>query len=177
MPDDDSIRILTPDDALAWRDLRIAMLTHDPQGFHADLAEAHARSEAQWRDSMLAPPDAMFGLFRDGGLAGSAGFVTEKRPKLAHKGWLMAVYVVPGLRGQGWGRKLVRAVIGHARDRVDVLLTGASVEGAPVYRAEGFETFGVERDAARVDGKSWDEELMAIHFRPRGPMRHANHDL
>jgi hypothetical protein len=59
----------------------------------------------------------------------------------------------------------VRAVIGHAREHVDVLLTGASLAGAPVYKVEGFETYGVERDASRVNGKSIDDELMAIHFR------------
>jgi hypothetical protein len=56
-------------------------------------------------------------------------------------------------------------VIGHARQHVDVLLTGASRAGAPVYKAEGFETYGVERDASRVNGRSIDDELMAIHFR------------
>ena len=56
-------------------------------------------------------------------------------------------------------------MIEHAREHVDVLLTGASLAGAPVYKAEGFETFGIERDASRVGGKSIDDELMTIHFR------------
>ena len=80
---------------------------------------------------------------------------------------MLAVYVAPDLRGQGWGGRLVQALIEHARQHVDVLLTGASVAGAPVYRAHGFVTYGVERDASRVNGKSIDDELMAIHF--RGP--------
>ncbi|MGV3555889.1 MAG: GNAT family N-acetyltransferase [Croceibacterium sp.] len=165
MNDLPTIRILAPDDALAWRALRIEMLTLDPEGFHADLAEAKARTESDWRAAIPALPDALFGLFAGVTLAGSAWFKRETVPKLAHKGWMLAVYVTPGLRGQGWGRKLVRAVIGHAREHVDVLLTGASLAGAPVYKAEGFETYGIERDASRVNGQSIDDELMAIHFR------------
>lgn len=169
MADEPTIRLLTSADAAAWRNLRIAMLRDAPESFHADLSEVETRSDQEWRASIRPLPDALFGLVREGELVGSAGFYTEKRRKLAHKGCLMAVYVVPELRGQGWGRKLVRAVIEHAREHVDVLLTGASVAGAPVYRAEGFETFGIERDASRVNGKSIDDELMAIHFRaPNG---------
>lgn len=165
MPEEFSIRLLTPDDWSAWRDLRVEMLREAPEAFHADLSEVESWGEAEWRASIEPLPDALFGLFSDFGLAGSACFVREKGVKLAHKGWMTAVYVVPTLRGQGWGGKLVRAVIEHARQHVDVLLTGASRAGAPVYKAEGFETFGIERDASRVNGRSIDDELMAIHFR------------
>ena len=165
MPEDSSIRLLTPDDWSDWRHLRVEMLRDAPEAFHADLSEVADWGEAEWRKSIRPLPDARFGLFDRNALAGSACFFREKGVKLAHKGWMTAVYVVPELRGQGWGRKLVRAVIRHAREHVDVLLTGASIAGAPVYKAEGFEPFGIERDASRVNGKSIDDELMAIHFR------------
>ena len=165
MDEQPKIRILTRADAAAWRELRIDMLTRDPEGFHADSDEAQHRTLKQWRDSIPAPPGALFGLYVGDRLAGSALFVAEKAPKLAHKGWMLAVYVAPDLRGQGWGGRLVQALIEHARQHVDVLLTGASVAGTPVYRAHGFVTYGIERDASRVNGKSIDDELMAIHFR------------
>ena len=165
MSDNFAIRILTPDDAAAWRELRTEMLRVAPESFHADLSEVAGWGEPEWRASIRPLPDARFGLFRGGVLVGSACFFREKAVKLAHKGWMTAVYVQPELRGQGWGRKLVRAVIVHAREHVDVLLTGASLAGAPVYKSEGFETYGIERDASRVNGKPIDDELMAIHFR------------
>ena len=165
MSDNFAIRILTPDDAAAWRELRSEMLRVAPESFHADLSEVAGWGEPEWRASIGPLPDARFGLLHGAKLSGSACFFREKAVKLAHKGWMTAVYVRPELRGQGWGRKLVRAVIVHAREHVDVLLTGASLAGAPVYKSEGFETYGIERDASRVDGKSIDDELMTIHFR------------
>ena len=177
MADDLTLRILTVEDWAAWRDLRIEMLRDAPEGFHADLSEVADWGETEWRGSIRPLPDARFGLFRNGALAGSACFLREKAIKLRHKGWMTAVYVTPELRGQGWGRKLTRAVIDHAREHVDVLLTGASRAGAPVYKAEGFVTYGIERDASRVDGRSIDDELMAIHFDRRTGLRDARHDL
>lgn len=165
MSDDLAIRMLTPEDWAAWRDLRTEMLREAPEAFHADLSEIEGWTGTEWREAIGSPPDAVFGLWAGSRLIGSACFSRAKGVKLAHKGWLTAVYLVPSLRGQGWGRKLVRAVIDHARQHVDVLLTGASLAGAPVYRAEGFETYGTERDASRVGGKPIDDELMAIHFR------------
>jgi GNAT superfamily N-acetyltransferase len=165
MADDGMIRILIPDDWASWRALRVEMLRDAPVSFHADLSEVEHWGEAEWRESIRPLPDARFGLFHDGAPAGSACFFREKAVKLRHKGWMTAVYVAPELRGEGWGRRLTRAVIEHARQHVDVLLTGASRAGAPVYKAEGFETYGIERDASRVNGKSIDDELMAIHFR------------
>ena len=165
MADDGMIRILIPDDWASWRALRVEMLRDAPVSFHADLSEVEHWGEAEWRESIRPLPDARFGLLHRGELAGSACFFREKAVKLRHKAWMTAVYVAPELRGRGWGRELVRAVIGHAREHVDVLLTGASRAGAPVYKAEGFVTYGIERDASRVEGKSIDDELMAIHFR------------
>jgi RimJ/RimL family protein N-acetyltransferase len=159
------IRALAVDDVLQWRDLRLRMLLEDPEGFHADLSESEALTEDEWRSRMPAMPDALFGLFVDGRLCGSAGFIREKRRKLAHKGMMVAVYVAPEQRGLGHATALVRAVVDHARGHVDVLQTGASTSGAPVYKKLGFQPYGIERDASRVGSQSFDNELMAIHFR------------
>ncbi len=39
--------------------------------------------------------------------------------------------------------------------------------GAPLYRKCGFVPIGLNRDALRVDGVSYDEEFQVIHFDPR----------
>jgi RimJ/RimL family protein N-acetyltransferase len=161
---DPIIRALTADDAQSWRQLRLEMLERDPQGFFADLDQARARSEEDWRHSIPTSPDVIFGLFDGNELVGSCGFYAEKQPKLAHKGQMWGVYVTPAFRRKGHAFSLVLATIAHARHHVDVLLTGASVAGAPIYKRAGFETYGLERDAYRVDGVSLDNELLAIHF-------------
>lgn len=160
-----SIRPLTVADVHAWRELRLEMLERDPQGYYADLDQTRAQSDCEWQRSIPSLPDVLFGLFDGERLIGSCGFYVEKVPKLAHKGEMWGVYVSQEFRGHGHALALVQAVIAHARDRVDVLLTGASAAGAPFYKRAGFETYGIERDAYRVDGLSLDNELMAIRFR------------
>ena len=161
---DPIIRALTVGDAISWRKLRLEMLERDPQGFFADLGQARARSEEDWRHSIPASPDVLFGLFDGDELVGSCGFYAKKEPKLAHKGEMWGVYVTPAFRRRGHALALVLATIAHAKHYVDVLLTGASVAGAPVYKRAGFKTYGVERDAYRVNGVSLDNELLTIHF-------------
>jgi GNAT superfamily N-acetyltransferase len=166
-PPDHEIRVLSARDAPAWRALRLEMLRQNPSSFHADLEQASARSDEDWARGMPADGvDILFGLFVQGELCGSAGFYRQKTPKLAHKGMMWGVYVASAHRGRGFGGALVRRVIEHARGCVAVLQTGASAEGAPVYRREGFVPYGFERDSVRVDGVSYDEEHLAIHFEP-----------
>ena len=166
-PPDHEIRPLTREDAAAWRALRIEMLRDSPASFHADLEQARARSDEDW---VRAIPengrDVTFGLFVGGALVGSAGFYVQSPPKLAHKGMMWGVYVAPAHRRRGLAGALVRRVIAHARSCVAVLQTGASAAGASVYRREGFVPYGFERDSVRVDGVSYDEEHLAIHFQP-----------
>ena len=64
---------------------------------------------------------AVFGAFAEGRLAGTAGFAIPQREKKRHKGVLWGVYVQEAARGQGIGRALVEAVIGHAAGRVEQL--------------------------------------------------------
>jgi RimJ/RimL family protein N-acetyltransferase len=103
-------------------------------------------------------------LFDGSELVGSCGFYAKKEPKLAHKGEMWGVYVTPAFRRRGHALALVLATIAHAKHYVDVLLTGASTAGAPIYKRAGFKAYGVERDAYRVNGVSLDNELLAIHF-------------
>lgn len=164
------IRALTPADLPAWRVLRILMLETDPQGFYADLDQARARSDEEWLQAFPLFPDVILGLFAGPDLIGSCGFFREKAPKLAHKGQMWGVYVRPEFRRRGLGLEVVRAAIAHAQAHVDVLLTGASTAGAAIYKRTGFATYGVERDAYRVDGVALDTEMMALRFRagPKG---------
>jgi len=165
---DHEIRPLRREDAPAWRALRLEMLKDSPGSFTADREDAAARSDAEWETLMPtgSGPNERFGLFLEGRLVGSAGFFVERGRKLRHRGVLVGVYVTPAARGRGFGEALVRRVVEHARGHVDVLLTGGSAAGAPLYRRIGFEPYGFLRDAIRVGGASHDEELLAIRFEP-----------
>ena len=80
------------------------------------------------------------------------------------------MYVRSTARSAGVGKKLVAAVLDHARGRVEMVqLTVVSENEAArrLYRAMGFVEYGYEKRALRQDGKYYDDVLM-VRFLEEG---------
>jgi RimJ/RimL family protein N-acetyltransferase len=74
------------------------------------------------------------------------------------------MYVRQGARSTGVGRKLLEAVVDHARHHVEVLQLSvvSENEGARrLYASLGFVEYGIERKALKQGGRYYDEVLMA----------------
>ena len=92
--------------------------------------------------------------------------VEYQTAKRAHKALLWGMYVRATARNAGVGKRLVAAVLDHARGRVEqVQLTVVSENEAArrLYCAMGFVEYGYEKRALRQDGKYYDDILM-VHF-------------
>ena len=99
-----------------------------------------------------------------------AGFAPQESAKRAHKALLWGMYVRSTARSAGVGKKLVAAVLDHARGRVEMVqLTVVSENEAArrLYRAMGFVEYGYEKRALRQDGKYYDDVLM-VRFLEEG---------
>ena len=99
-----------------------------------------------------------------------AGYRTQAGPKQAHKGVLWGMYVRSIARGTGVAKPLVEAVLGHARERVELVqLTVVSENEAAqrLYRSCGFVAYGHEVHALKQGGRYYDEVLMAVALDPR----------
>ena len=157
------LRMLGPDDAGAFRALRLEALERHPCAFAAAHDEEAGQSAADVAERLAA--QAVFGGFVDGVLVGVAAFATPALAKKRHKGLLWGVYVHAPLRGHGLGRALVAQVIEHARGRVAQLhaavVTG-NVAACRLYRDLGFVTYGVEPRALKVGERDFDQELMVL---------------
>ena len=164
-----NIRLLTPDDAEEWWRLRVESLKCDPQALSASLEDGQSLTVDDVRKRFN--PDAenffVMGAFEDAKLIGMAGFHRERSTKTRHKGRVWGVYVTPGSRGKGSGRKLLQALPDRAGsvDGVEqILISVATTQAAAIrlYHALGFKPFGVEPKALKVDGQFIDEEYMAL---------------
>lgn len=162
------IRPLGPEDAEAFRSLRLAALLATPEAFGASHAEEAARPLSAF-EARLSPqqPSLVFGAFLDGSLVGTAGFLAMTSAKSRHKGTLWGVYVAPDARGHGIGAKLVGAVIAHARRHVLILQANVVTTNRTaylLYESLGFTPYGIESKALCVDGVFHDEALLALDF-------------
>ena len=162
MGEEIEIRRLGPEDAALFRDLRLEALKLSPDGF-ASSHEAERDRDAVWFDRRLSDA-AVFVALRSGDPIGMAGFRVQDGAKVAHKGTLWGMYVSPGARGLGVGRKLVQAVLDHARGKVEqvqVVVTTENPSARALYEAMGFAIYGVEPRSLKVGDRYWDDLLMA----------------
>ena len=160
------VRRLCGADAAAFQALRLEALAGHPSAFAAAYDEEASLPLAEVARRL--DRGLVFGAFANGALAGTAGLAIPAREKKRHKGDLWGVYVREGARGQGLGRQLVEAVIGHARGRVEQLyatVTTGNQAAHELYRGLGFQTYGREPRGLKVGDACFDQELLVLLLR------------
>ena len=164
-------RILVPADSDACYSLRLEALQDTPRAFGMTLDEQIALGPNWYNEQLSADPAnaVIAGTFIDNGLAAVAAFFRQTGEKRRHKALIWGVYVSPIHRRQGLARRTLACILEHLRAdgnirivqlQVDTENTGARA----LYLLLGFKSYGLEREAMRVDGQIVDEELMSIEI-------------
>jgi RimJ/RimL family protein N-acetyltransferase len=157
------LRRLGPDDAPAYREIRLEALADSPHAFASTLESEQAQPLGRFATRLA--DDFVIGAFSGPYLVGVVGFYVQPRPKHRHKGMLWGMYVRPDHRTAGIGRKLVEAVIAHARQNVELLQLFVVADNMParrLYASLGFVEYGIERHATKYQGQYHDDVLMAL---------------
>jgi RimJ/RimL family protein N-acetyltransferase len=156
-----NIRPLQPDEAAAYRAIRLEGLQLHPEAFGASF-ESEAAQSLDWFAERLGDR-AVYGAFRRGELVGVSGFYPQTTPKLRHKGVLWGMYVRPSSRGTGTAQALVERVIEHAQGRVELLhltVVRTNDRARRLYTRAGFTEYGIEPRSLKVGETYHDEVLM-----------------
>lgn len=156
------IRLLTGADASACRKLRLEGLRDSPNAFashYDDEVTIPVESVAERLEPTA--DNAILGAFDDASLVGMVGIRREARKNLRHKALLWGMYVTPAFRGRGVGRELLKLVLERAAGmsalrQVNLCVNTENASAIAMYRAAGFETFGVERAFLIVNGAPQD---------------------
>jgi ribosomal protein S18 acetylase RimI-like enzyme len=157
------LRRLLPEDAALYREIRLQGLADSPDAFSSTFESEQASSFDRFAERLA--NSAVFGAFRGALLLGVAGFYVEVGVKHSHKGVLWGMYVRPQGRRAGIGRRLVEAVIAHARRHVELLqlrVVSDNDAARRLYESLGFVQYGLERNAAKYQGRYHDDVLMAL---------------
>ena len=152
-----------PEDWVSHRDLRLDMLTADPDAFWADLDEVRSRTAQQWREEIAGPrihlqarsgPDVL------GGIALLPTGYTPEHPIPADRAHIVSLWVRPEARGHGVSRPLFAALARLALDlgRPDLRLDvdESNLAAQRLYERLGFEATGA-RDPRQGRDTAWVE--------------------
>jgi ribosomal protein S18 acetylase RimI-like enzyme len=165
-----TIRTLNTADAAAFQALRLAATIDSPAAIWPTYEEQAGLSPDQI-ETIVTPSDTqvVYGVFAHDTLIGIAGLRRETFSKVSHKGTVWGVFVAPSARGAGAARMLLNALIAHAREagieQLHLLVNTENTSAQALYRCAGFETYGIEPRALRVNGRYYDEAHMLLRLR------------
>ena len=164
------VRRLAESDAVSYRTLRLEGLKGSPTAFGSSYEESERRPLSSYAERLKPTDDgAVFGAFDEDRLVGSVGVYRESGLKERHKAVVWGMYVTPDARRAGVARRLVSAALDAARAMSGVLQVKLAVEGTnaaatALYRSFGFEEYGREHRALRVEGRFYDEVHMVLYL-------------
>lgn len=167
------IRRLAPDDAPAYRALRIRALGEYPEAFTSSYEEEVDRP-VEDTGKRLANPNLIFwGVWDGEDLAGMVGLERETRAKNRHKATVIGMYVAMEHAGVGLGRRMFDVLVAEARREGIELLVLTVTEGngpaTALYESVGFRSFGIEPKAIKVDGRYYGKNHMVLDLTQPAP--------
>jgi ribosomal protein S18 acetylase RimI-like enzyme len=143
-----AIRVVQDEEWERARDLRLRALADAPEAFARSLEEEERLSESEWRE-FVSPSDSRVWFVEatdDGEFVGMAfGFLDDP----SKTGYLGGMWVEPGSRRSGIGKRLVETVVEWARARgavrIELEVNELTRPAVALYQACGFAPTGRSR--------------------------------
>ncbi|MBM6617417.1 GNAT family N-acetyltransferase [Bacillus suaedaesalsae] len=163
------IRLLTREDAKLYWQLRLEALQQNPEAFSSSYEEAIKREFPieQVAKNFEAPGNFTFGAFEEKALVGVVTLIQEQNLKLRHIANIFAMYVTPGHQGKGIGKLLVTEAINKAKtikeiEKIKLSVVSSNEKAKRLYNSVGFQAYGFEEKALKVNAKYYDEYHMSL---------------
>jgi ribosomal protein S18 acetylase RimI-like enzyme len=160
------IRKLGPKDASAYKELRLEALRNHPEAFSSSYEEEKEypleRTASRFNDRY----SFTFGAFADKRLIGVVSLVPDTKRKIKHRGHIFAMYVTPNIRRTGAGKALIAKAISQAKEngveQLYLTVTESNEPAKKLYQSFGFKTYGIDKNALKIEETYFDDELMVL---------------
>jgi ribosomal protein S18 acetylase RimI-like enzyme len=158
------LRILKSLEAVALRDLRHRAIREIPEAFGTPPAIELAKSAMHYRRQLLRMGidrgELLLGLWRERDLLGMVGLGRRDKPGGLH-GLIYSMYLLPELRGQGWGRRLLEEAEHRMRslwqiERFELCVEVNNLPARRLYESAGFRILRTETNAFAIEGRPHD---------------------
>lgn len=163
------IRMLAEVDAENYWNLRLEALQKNPEAYVTTYEEAIKKEEPiqEVIKNLQGEHSYTFGAFDENNkLVGIVTLLTESRAVLRHKGHIVGMYVSAQSRGRGYARNLIHEVVKKAKklsiEQIGLSIVSDNMAAKKLYHSIGFESYGVEKRALKMDEVYRDEEYMVL---------------
>ena len=162
------IRAVEAKDLDIFKEIRLESLREHPEVFAAVYEDEKSDPDEKWLERIAnsdGRSNITFLAFVDHQPAGMTGIFRGFSKKNKHSGTIWGVYLRPRFRRQGLATALLQACEDWAKEKemsvlkLNVLTTNSAAVGC--YARFGFQVFGLESKALFVNGRYYDELLMA----------------
>lgn len=162
------LRPLEHDDIDSYVRLRREALEDAPFAFGASPSQDRLSDPAFIEAALQDPSQTTLCAF-DPELVGVVSVVWERRLKELHKAHIYAMYVAPGTRGRGVGRKLMETAIELARSesgtsQLHLEVSDSATQARALYESLGFVVWGVEPHALKIGDRSVSQHHMVLEL-------------
>ena len=167
------IRELTAEDAAAFRELRLLGLQLHPDAFGSSYEEESQQDVTVVRE-MLAerqalPNNVTLGAFEGDKLVGTVSLNYRGRKKTGHQAQIWGVMVHPQWRGRGIAQALMQEIVQFARriprvEQVELSVATSNAAAIRLYQSFGFQIWGEEKKALKLDDRYVDEYHMVFYL-------------
>lgn len=163
-------RKLLPQEATAYREIRLESLQYAPDGFGASYEEEslHKKLRFEMFIEQDLPGKSMIGAFAEGLLIGICGFIREEQLRSNHRGIIIQMYVKPEYQNQQIGYNLLKATVAAAFEipQVEMLTLGVvadNIAANRIYEKFGFEEYGFLKNYYKSGDRYIDHRFMVLH--------------
>ncbi|WBL15960.1 GNAT family N-acetyltransferase [Sutcliffiella sp. NC1] len=163
------VRKLVSVDAATYWNLRLEALKQNPEAFASSYEEALQKENPieQVQQNLTAKGSYTFGAFIENKLVGMVTLVQEKAIKLSHRANIFAMYVSPTARGTGVAKALIQTAIDEAKTldgviKINLTVVASNESAKRLYNSVGFQVYGTEKKALKVNETYYDEEHMVL---------------
>ena len=156
-----SIKKLDESDWKVYKDLRLQMLSEEPQAYSQTFGEVSKRSDDEWREKTISGNMAALIISIDGVPVGMNGLYYENTDTVS----IWGMFIKKEFRGMGLSRKLMEAIEEEIRKdtivkKIQVFVSSSQVSAHKLYESMGYKEVKRERGKVQHGGKSYDEIFM-----------------
>jgi len=168
------IKLLTASDAENYWELRLEALKQNPEAFLTSYEDAIKRENPiqQVARNFSAEGNYTFGAFENHKLIGIVTLLHETAEKIRHRANIFAMYVTPNKQSLGVGKALMMEAINkaqsiHAIEKINLSVMASNEKAKQLYSKLGFQVYGMEENALKVNGVSYSDLHMVLHLKSK----------